>query len=257
MRLMKGIGTAVGALTFLAFSASAAAQCAGFTDTPDDGQTPSSFCPSVQWVKNRAITLGCSSTTLYCPGANVTRIQMAAFMNRVGRALTPEELGPFSYTTPLPTPPNPRENLTSSPILCTNTQAYSVVGYPRRAVFNSKVNVFNPTSDVELVADVMYSTQGGQAGTWQSVTGTQTFQTLRSGGVVPDDVSMYPLGSLNLDVGQSYTFGIRIARVTGTGDPYVYCENRISIVNRNAAAAPLDEAAEPPRTGRAAQLPGQ
>ena len=78
-----------------------------------------------------------------------------------------------------------------------------------------------------------------------------------AGAWVPDDVSMYPLGSLNLDVGQSYTFGIRIARVTGTGDPYVYCENRISIVNRNAAAAPLDEAAEPPRTGRAAQLPGQ
>ena len=256
MRSVKWIGTAVGALSFLAFSASASAQCAGFTDTPDDGTGAAAFCPSVQWVKNRAITLGCTSTTLYCPSQNVTRLQMAAFMNRVGKALTPEDVGPFPYSTPNPTPPNPRENLSGSPILCTNVAPYVVTGYPRRAEFNAKVNVFNPTTDVEIVADVMVSTAGGTPGSWTSVPGTQTYQTLRAGGAVPDDVSMYPLGHMNLDVGQSYTFGVRIARAAGTGDPYVYCENRVVITSRNGAAAPFDEP-ETPRTGRAAQLPGQ
>ena len=40
--------------------------------------------------KNRAITTGCTSTTLYCPTDNVSRLAMAAFMNRLGDALTPE-----------------------------------------------------------------------------------------------------------------------------------------------------------------------
>jgi hypothetical protein len=261
MRVCKWVGKAAGVLAFLAFSGAASAQCAGFTDVPDDGTGPAAFCPSVQWVKNRSVTLGCTSATLYCPTAAVSRLAMAAFLHRVGKALTPEEFGSFFYTTPNPFPPNPRENISGSPILCQNAQPYVVTGYPRRATFNAKVNVFNPSADVELVADVMYSTAGGAPGSWTSVQGTQTYQTLRAGGTVPDDVTMYPVGGLNLEVGQSYTFGIRIARVVptgGTGDPYLYCENRVSIGNRNPASGVfLDEEAQPPRTGRAAQLPGQ
>jgi hypothetical protein len=57
-----------------------AAPCAGFTDVDDS----SSFCVNVVWVKNRNITLGCTSPTLYCPNNAVTRLQMAAFLNRLG-----------------------------------------------------------------------------------------------------------------------------------------------------------------------------
>ena len=241
--------------------AAVAAPCGGFTDVDDTNPAYTAFCANVQWVKNRNISLGCTSPTLYCPTLNVTRIQMAAFMNRVGEALTPIDLGTAAYTTPLT---GPAENLNSSPILC-QTADFSIPplpsagspAYPRRAVFNSKVNVFNPTADVELVIDVMYSTAAGAPGSWVSVTGSQTFQTLRAGGTVKDDVSMYPIGFLNLNVGSTYRFGIRIARVTpggGTGDPYVYCENRVSIANRNSATSPYDE---PERTGRPAQLPPQ
>lgn len=56
-----------------------AAPCAGFTDVDD----ASGFCASVAWMKNRGITLGCTST-LYCPGDFVRRDQMAAFMYRLG-----------------------------------------------------------------------------------------------------------------------------------------------------------------------------
>jgi len=238
-----------GVAAFFAVAAPAMAQsCVGFTDV----MQADAFCPNVEWIKNRQVTLGCTSTTLYCPSQPVTRLQMAAFLNRVGTALTPIDLGTAAYTTPGPG----AENLSASPILC-QTADYAVTGYPRRAQFNSKVNVYNPTADVELVIDVMYSTSAGAPGSWVSVAGSQVFQTLRAGGVVKDDVSMYPIGFVNLNVGSTYRFGVRVARVApggGAGDPFVYCENRVQIANRNGATTPFDE---PERTGRAAQLRGQ
>src|SRR5688500_10440980 len=74
-----------------AASASHAAPCAGFTDV-DDAVVGAGFCQNVEWLKNRQITLGCTSVTLYCPNDNVSRLQMAAFMNRLGNALTPVAL---------------------------------------------------------------------------------------------------------------------------------------------------------------------
>ena len=65
--------------------ATAISPCAGFTDV----QSSDSYCNAVQWLKNRAITLGCTSATLYCPADVVTRASMALFMNRLGVALTP------------------------------------------------------------------------------------------------------------------------------------------------------------------------
>ncbi len=55
------------------------APCAGFTDVDDS----SGFCVNVAWMKNRGITLGVTST-LYAPDSPVTRLQMAAFMYRLG-----------------------------------------------------------------------------------------------------------------------------------------------------------------------------
>ena len=64
-------------------AAATAAPCAGFTDVDTDDPAKAPFCNSVEWMKNRAITLGCSST-LYCPDDYVTRLQMAAFIYRLG-----------------------------------------------------------------------------------------------------------------------------------------------------------------------------
>ena len=68
-------------------SAVRAQACAGFTDVT----IFSPFCTNVQWMKNREITVGCTATT-YCPNDAVNRLQMAAFMNRVGNVLTPRVL---------------------------------------------------------------------------------------------------------------------------------------------------------------------
>jgi hypothetical protein len=219
--------------------------CAGFTDVLQSN----SFCANIEWLKNREITLGCTSATLYCPNASVTRAAMAAFMNRLAVALTPEDIQPVAYTSPGPL------DLSTPPIQC-QTADYQVLGYPRRATFNSKVNVWDPTSDVELVIDVMYSLGQGLPGTWVSVSNSQVYQTLRAGGTVPDDVTMYPIGFLDLDVGQQVRFGIRIARESGTGNPNVYCANRVTLTNRNGVNPPYDGPAGS-RTGRAADRPPQ
>ena len=70
------------------------ALCAGFIDV-----NTGLFCNNVTWMKNRQVTLGCGNGTTYCPNEGVIRLQMAAFMNRVGNTLTPvvlslEEEGP-------------------------------------------------------------------------------------------------------------------------------------------------------------------
>ena len=61
--------------------------CAGFTDVPGTSIDPT--CANVTWMKNRSVTLGCTATT-YCPGNGVGRLQMAAFMNRVGNLMSPK-----------------------------------------------------------------------------------------------------------------------------------------------------------------------
>ena len=73
----RAAGIAAGVLAIA--GAAQAAPCAGFTDVDD----ASAFCTSVAWMKNRAITLGCSATE-YCPADFVRRDQMAAFMYRLG-----------------------------------------------------------------------------------------------------------------------------------------------------------------------------
>lgn len=70
---------AIAAVLLVAASNVWAAPCAGFTDVEDT----SPFCASVEWIKNRRITQGCTATE-YCPNAPLTRLQMAAFMARFG-----------------------------------------------------------------------------------------------------------------------------------------------------------------------------
>ena len=61
-----------------------AAPCAGFNDV--DSASP--FCASVEWVKNRGITVGVTATQ-YDPSSPVTRLQMAAFLGRMAPMLAP------------------------------------------------------------------------------------------------------------------------------------------------------------------------
>lgn len=59
----------------------AAIAAGGFTDVDDD----SVFVADIQWMKDNGITKGCNPPTndRFCPGSNVTREQMSAFMHRL------------------------------------------------------------------------------------------------------------------------------------------------------------------------------
>src|SRR5260370_42678939 len=61
-------------------TASAVAQnCDGFVDL----LASSPFCPDVTWMKTTGVTMGCDATH-YWPNENVSRLQMASFMRRLG-----------------------------------------------------------------------------------------------------------------------------------------------------------------------------
>ncbi|MDH5286404.1 MAG: hypothetical protein OEX23_07180 [Betaproteobacteria bacterium] len=58
-----------------------------------DVSSSHAFCTYVTWMAQNNVTLGCRiidpNTREYCPDDYVTRLQMAAFMNRLGNALFP------------------------------------------------------------------------------------------------------------------------------------------------------------------------
>ncbi len=85
MRLvLAGVVAVLGLFTRPAF----AAACDGFTDV----DSSNSFCSAVTYLKDHGITLGCTGTT-YCPNAYVTRLQMAAFLQRAGQGDPTNTLG--------------------------------------------------------------------------------------------------------------------------------------------------------------------
>src|SRR5271169_5328806 len=76
-RIALLLGVAVSILT----TSAAAQNCAGFTDVP----ASSPFCPDVTWITTYGITKGCAPSQ-FCPDENVSRLQMAAFMHRLGES---------------------------------------------------------------------------------------------------------------------------------------------------------------------------
>lgn len=76
---MRPVRAVLAAAVLAASPALWAAPCAGFNDVSDSDP----FCVYVDWMKNRGITFGLTSTQ-YDPAGFVTRIQMAAFMYRLG-----------------------------------------------------------------------------------------------------------------------------------------------------------------------------
>ncbi len=87
MRTLRSIVVAMFAM--LVGPAAWAAACDGFTDVDSANAT---YCPAVAYLKDRGVTLGCTGTT-YCPNDFVTRLQMALFLQRMGRADPSNTLG--------------------------------------------------------------------------------------------------------------------------------------------------------------------
>ena len=67
-----------------------AAGCSPGTNPFTDIQDSTFFCTNTLWLRNANVTVGCEDGSKFCPDAFVPRSQMALFMNRLARALTPE-----------------------------------------------------------------------------------------------------------------------------------------------------------------------
>lgn len=205
----------------LGLAPTAWAQCAGFTDVSASSQ----FCPSVEWIKNRQVTLGCGTGTAYCPNDPVLRIAMAAFMNRLGNALTPVQVR-------VDTSPGAID-LDASIVVC-QTPVQQIVNYPRQAIVDLTFSAQAP-ADVDIAADLVKTVDGGA--NWTPLT------SVESRGWVPNGRwgTLANVATTNLAVSDNVIFGVRVTRA---GGPTVdlsdsRCNLRVAIGSRTGAASPF------------------
>ncbi len=221
-RMRKWMTVAALAVAASASGVASAQNCVGFTDVP----AGSAFCPSVEWLKNRAITSGCSATA-YCPDAPVSRLAMAAFMKRLGTALTPIQLR-------VDTAPGTAD-LDANLVVC-QTGSQTIDGFPRRAYVDA---VFSATAvaEVTLAADLVQSTDGGANWTAMNTVGNKgTIGANQWAGLADLAFADLPVSA------QALKWGIRLSRggVTGTTDlSDSRCQLRVLLFNRDGATSPF------------------
>jgi hypothetical protein len=172
------------------------AQCDGFADVT--GNSP--FCASVSWMKNRAVTLGCGGSN-YCPDANVSRLSMAAFMKRLGDALSGVSILRVNSPGAL--------DFATVPVVC-QTDPIAAATAPRRAVLDA---VFAGLAGADSLARVqlMVSEDGGA--TWSD---TQLFTpraTFRTG----QWRSVRVAGHRDVEAGKTVRFGVQMSLPAGPG----------------------------------------
>ena len=207
-----------------------AAPCTGFTDVQDSD----SFCEAVTWIRDRSVTLGCTSTTLFCPFDNVTRAQMALFMHRLGKALTPAVLHKEVYVT------NDIQLIpsTTGELLCQFDDAYTPTGFPRTARFYANVYAVPLSQAAWLIGWWKYSTDNGS--TWTNVPNATTQRDWAAYGSVLGFSVMAP--PMTLAVGTSYRFGLFGSAM---GGPYTFdvfgCQIQVVVDNGNAPPVPPDQ----------------
>ena len=197
MRLpMRVAGTLVTVLLLVASSSTRAAPCGGFVDVDSNNPAMAPFCANVDWIKNRGITLGCAAN-LYCPNDSVTRVQMAAFMNRLGNSLIHRLVIRDQQLATL--------DLTSSRLIClTNPEAPA--SYERRVAMTGRVSAASSVAGPStFYISLVFTSDDGA--------------TLTQGGggearvTSPDDatwVTTAAVGSASLDPGVTYRFGIHV-----------------------------------------------
>lgn len=213
-------GASVAAGSAVALVVSLGPPCGAFTDVA----ASSPFCSSVEWMRNRGITQGCTPSA-YCPDADVSRLAMAAFMNRLGSALTPgpavteAATGAFDPST--------------ATVLCV-APTVAASGAPRRMRVDGVVNLAGDGS-APLVVEIVASVDAGT--TWTPV-GTQvvSIQPGRWSGV-------RVAGARDVAVGESVAFALRVARGGFPGTATVVdgaCRLRTTLENRQSTVEPFD-----------------
>jgi alpha-tubulin suppressor-like RCC1 family protein len=189
------------------------AACADFLDV-DSGDR---FCPNVEWLRNRAVTLGCV-VGVYCPSDLVNRLQMAAFLNRLGTALTQIVVRKAEVSGAL--------DLAAKPIVCA-TSVLASAGYPRRAHLDGVVSVTGP-DDLGLAVDLVTNIDNGI--TWQKV----ALHATRGDVSANRWRNLRALGHVDVAMGQTLRFGLIVSRAGLPGAATISdstCNLRVRIDN--------------------------
>ena len=193
MRIVRLAASLAFALVPLAASA---APCAGFSDV----DTSSSSCADVEWLKNRAVTVGCTVGT-YCPNQFLTRLQMALFMRRFARVVEPE----FAIAQDLnvASPIN-----TTQGIVC-ETQTIDATNYTRTATPVSTMLLHGGPGVNDVAATLVYRTPPNTL--WQAW-GPPSRTANQPGQPVSQAPAGLPVG---MSPGSNYAFAIRTNGGTG------------------------------------------
>lgn len=213
------------ALSALAASVPASAHsasCAMFTDVQDTDP----ICNSVQWLRNRQITLGCA-VDAYCPGDTVSRATMALFFSRLGVALTPELVGSQNTIMQLTLPQG------SLLIIC--PVAPTTTGYPRTARARGTVSV--PANGSALDMSLVVSVDSGP---WTHL----NTERLRITSPAGPQLLTWSSNTLAMAPGAGHLFGIGISNPPSALGPLALgngqCAIEVDIVNANPTAPPFD-----------------
>lgn len=198
----------------------AQAACAGFPDVANDG-----FCPNVEWIRNRQVTLGCEGGN-YCPDQMVSRLQMAAFMNRLGNALTPAQVRVDAVVGAV--------DLDASPVVCQSPD-FTAANFPRRVYVDLSLSA-TATADTGVATQLLYSTDAG--GNW-----TPLNAQVNRGSVPANAWNVIPdLGAVDLDAGQVARFAVRLSRGGTAGTVPLAdsrCQLRALVYSRTGETSPL------------------
>ncbi|MCL4764312.1 MAG: S-layer homology domain-containing protein [Burkholderiales bacterium] len=213
------------ALAFAAAAPAHAQQCDVFTDV----QASDPFCASVQWLKNRGITTGCTATQ-YCPADPVTRAQMALFLNRLGTATLPRVF----WTTSNNAPPVELPQAGGGTDYCT-TAPIPAAPHPRIAVAQGYMSLqanggdnlqmglrYTPSGQAPVYANFVSQTVRNPAGTYQLA---------------------WASNPAALAPGVSHTFAIRLSNTGQAGSTFLgdnQCQLIVMVLNDNPSTPPLD-----------------
>ena len=225
MRRRRSLVAAV-VVTGTAAAPAVAQNCANFGDVP----ASSPFCQHIEWIRNRGVTLGCGDGSVYCPNDTVTRLSMAAFLRRLGDALTPVDLPLVVAAGTVQTP-------SLGPVLC-QTADYLVASFPRRAYVIATAILSAPSAaGINVSAQVVYSTNGGA---WTPIPNSDQFATLYAGATPGNYATLAPFGAVDLNVTQNVRFGVQLGQFAGSGTVSAACQNRVQLVSRTGGSSPLD-----------------
>lgn len=206
-----------------AFADACAAGTSSFTDVPDG----SNYCTNAQWMKNRAITTGCTGTT-YCPGDAVTRAAMALFMNRLGTALTPSIFHTFEQQTTFQPGDSGHGNA-----VC-QTSLIAAANYPRTATIAGFVSGANASAAMRLHGAGTVALNGGLF----AVSGEYALASVGTASAA----SLPASGKFDISAGQTAVFGVFLfqdgaANTATLGE--MDCDLVIRIENKNGTSPPF------------------